>query len=137
MPPVKIRSNVSLFPYNTFGIDARAAHLAVFHNVAELQEALHSPVSPRLVWGGGSNVVLRGDYPGLVLLNRVKGITITRTFEHRVHVIVGGGEGWHDFVLWVRLHAFAEEASRTTGVTGQGVAPWATSHCATASTRAW
>lgn len=100
MPPVNIRSDVSLLPYNTFGINARAAHLAEFHNVAELQEALRSPVSPRLVWGGGSNVVLSGDYPGLILLNRIKGITITRTLENHVEVTVGGGEVWHDFVLY-------------------------------------
>jgi len=100
MPPVKIQSDVSLLPYNTFGIDAHAAFLAEFHNVAELQEALRSSVSPRIVWGGGSNVVLRGDYPGLILLNSVKGITIVRTFEHRVWVTVGGGEVWHDLVLW-------------------------------------
>ncbi|MCC6411438.1 MAG: UDP-N-acetylmuramate dehydrogenase, partial [Saprospiraceae bacterium] len=101
---MNIRSDVSLLPYNTFGIDARAAHLAEFHNVTELQEALLSPVSPRMVWGGGSNVVLRGDYPGLILLNRIKGITITRTLENHVEVTVGGGEGWHDFVLWAVNH---------------------------------
>lgn len=53
-----------------------------------------------MVLGGGSNVVFTKDWPGTILLNRIGGIEVVRSFKHCVWVRVGGGVVWHDLVTW-------------------------------------
>jgi UDP-N-acetylmuramate dehydrogenase len=55
---------------------------------------------PRLVLGGGSNVVLTGDFAGLVLLVALRGRRIVREDADAVYVEAAAGEPWHDFVAW-------------------------------------
>ncbi|MBS1187356.1 MAG: murB [Burkholderiaceae bacterium] len=101
--PLTIERDVSLRELNTFGIDVRtrallrvtdAAQLAAVRNEAELAAL------PRLVLGGGSNVLLTGDFDGLVLLMANRGIEITGEDEQAVYVRAAAGENWHEFVLW-------------------------------------
>ncbi|MCS7037536.1 MAG: UDP-N-acetylmuramate dehydrogenase [Saprospiraceae bacterium] len=92
--------DVSLRPYNTFGVEARAAYFAEFASVAELRTALRQAVPPVLVLGGGSNILFTRDWPGTVLRNRICGIEVVRRFPHRVWVRAGGGEDWHELVMW-------------------------------------
>ena len=76
-----IQHDVELLPYNTFHVPARAAHLARFRSLDELRELLSAPELkdlPRLVMGGGSNMLFTRDWPGLVLLNEIEGITVDK-----------------------------------------------------------
>jgi UDP-N-acetylmuramate dehydrogenase len=60
-----LQRNASLKPYNTFGIDARAAVLAPFGSAQELRDLLRLPGIeglPRLILGGGSNVLFTRDH---------------------------------------------------------------------------
>src|SRR5688572_3342318 len=98
---MQILENISLRPFNTFGIDARAKWLAAFKSVKELQEVLTEKPIPRtrgMVLGGGSNVLFTSDFDGLVLKNEIKGIEKTKEDEDHVYVTVGAGENWHQFV---------------------------------------
>lgn len=52
---------------------------------------------PKWVLGGGSNIVLLNDLPGLVLLNQIRGIDV-REQGDEVWITVGAGENWHDLV---------------------------------------
>ncbi len=95
-----ILENVSLKPFNTFGIDAKAKRFARFSNVDELKTILSQRDSlPLLILGGGSNVLLTKDFDGLVLKNEIKGYNITHENDDFVTIQVGGGEVWHEFVL--------------------------------------
>ncbi len=94
-----VQHNVSLKPYNTFGIDVKAEHLVAFSSLDQLQEALEiSAAKPRLILGGGSNVLFVEDVQGYVLLNQLKGISLVKEDEEHYYVQAGAGENWHRFV---------------------------------------
>jgi UDP-N-acetylmuramate dehydrogenase len=96
---MKIQEQISLLPYNTFGIDMPAAAVAELTDVAGLPELLHSYPDLRIL-GGGSNVLLGAPVDTLVLLNRTKGIELLREDEQYVWVSVASGEVWHELVLY-------------------------------------
>ncbi|MES2774311.1 MAG: UDP-N-acetylmuramate dehydrogenase, partial [Bacteroidota bacterium] len=98
-----VSENVSLKPYNTFGISATAKRFAPFTCLDDLHEVLydsHMPVANcPLILGGGSNILLTQDVDGLVLKNEIGGIDkIAETSDH-VFVKAGAGVNWHQFVL--------------------------------------
>jgi len=96
--------NVSLKPFNTFGIEAKASQFQVFSSVPELQSLLKSVgASPLLILGGGSNLLLTQDFQGVVLKNELKGISVIKESKDHVFLEVQAGENWHEFVL----HAIA------------------------------
>ncbi len=97
---MNLQENRSLTPYNTFGIDVKAEYLVEVHSEEELIEALRLRVEPIFLLGGGSNLLLTKDIPGLVIVNRIAGKEILKTEKNTVFVKVGGGENWHNFVLW-------------------------------------
>jgi UDP-N-acetylmuramate dehydrogenase len=99
---MQIQENISLKPFNTFGIDARARQFAPFSNTDELEELLAPDRyrDPTLILGGGSNILLTKNFDGLVLKNEIKGITLLHEEEEHVYVKAGAGENWHEFVLY-------------------------------------
>lgn len=91
----------SLKTYNTFGIDAHAADLLVVESSEQLQELLKKQSAEDFfILGGGSNVLFREDLARPVLLNRIKGKNVVEEDENEVTIAVGGGENWHELVLW-------------------------------------
>jgi UDP-N-acetylmuramate dehydrogenase len=55
---------------------------------------------PRLVLGGGSNIVLTRDFPGVVWLMALKGRRVVDESAADWLVEAAAGENWHDFVEW-------------------------------------
>ncbi|MFD2273268.1 UDP-N-acetylmuramate dehydrogenase [Undibacterium arcticum] len=55
---------------------------------------------PRLVLGGGSNIVLTGDFPGLVMHMMIEGIAVIGADADAVYVRAAAGESWAGFVQW-------------------------------------
>ena len=107
---MQIRENISLRPYNTFGIDAKARFFASFQNKDELDELLAriGNASPsHLVLGGGSNILLTKDVNGTVIKNEVMGIDIVHENKEHVYVRAGAGENWHQLVLYCVRNEFA------------------------------
>ncbi len=97
-----IQRNASLTAYNTFGIAATAAMLARFGSAHGLRQLLGAPELadlPRLVLGGGSNLLFTRDYPGVVLLNEIPGMDVVYTDDDHVRLKAGAGVLWHDLVL--------------------------------------
>jgi UDP-N-acetylmuramate dehydrogenase len=111
---------VSLSELNTFGISALAAALVALHEEDDLLNALGALPKPFLVLGGGSNVVFTKDWPGTILLNRIGGIEVVRTFKHCVWVRAGGGVPWHDLVTWAVASGYGglENLSLIPGTVG-------------------
>ncbi len=98
-----IEHNYSLQRLNTFGIAANAAAYVRITSQAELQAALQDPAlsgMPRLILGGGSNIVLTGDFPGAVLHMATRGMRLAQADFETILVTAAAGENWHDFVQW-------------------------------------
>jgi UDP-N-acetylmuramate dehydrogenase len=98
---LKIQEQISLKPFNTFGIDAKAHYFTKVETVSELREALlHPKFIKKFILGGGSNMLLTTDIEALVILLALKGKEITEDNDNYVHVKVSAGENWHNFVQW-------------------------------------
>jgi UDP-N-acetylmuramate dehydrogenase len=98
-----IAHKVALDDKNTFGVTATAAAYLAVTDIAQLRavrESASCSAMPRLVLGGGSNLLLTGDFPGLVLHMANRGIDIIGENEQATLVRAAAGEVWHQFVLW-------------------------------------
>lgn len=95
------RSNVSLRPFNTFGIEAEAGRYASVNAASEFQALIREQAdSPLRILGGGSNVLLTGNLPGRLLHIRIPGRSVESSEGNTAIVSAGAGENWHEFVLW-------------------------------------
>ena len=101
-----IAEQVSLQPFNSFGIDATARYFLAFTTekmaqelVVMLQNDQRFLNLPVMILGGGSNILLTKDFDGLVIHNQIKGISVVSESAEEVHVQVGAGENWHELVL--------------------------------------
>ncbi len=102
-PEPTLQHDISLRDFNTFGIAARARHYLRITAAGQLAAVLADPALaalPRLVLGGGSNLLLTGDFPGLVLHMANSGREIAGETAHHVLVRAQAGENWHGFVEW-------------------------------------
>lgn len=118
---MKIQYNHSLLPYNTFGIDVKAAAFLEIDTVETLHTVLNSDQKrPLFILGGGSNMLLTKKVNALVLKNNIQGIKIKRNYKKSVHVEIGGGVNWHSFVLWCIKYGFGgvENLSLIPGTVG-------------------
>ena len=97
---MKIKNNITLKPFNTFGIDVNAAEFAAISSVGDLKDVLNTNPSDLMILGGGSNSLLTKDVNALVLQINIKGIRVISRLENRVQVEVAAGENWHEFVCW-------------------------------------
>ncbi|ANH83958.1 UDP-N-acetylenolpyruvoylglucosamine reductase [Niabella ginsenosidivorans] len=107
---MEILDTVSLKPYNTFGIEQYARHFTKAASVEELKEALlwaKKKEQPTLIIGGGSNILLTGDYNGLVIKNELQGYQVVSDDDDFVTIKVAAGEIWHQFVLHCLKHQYA------------------------------
>ena len=119
---MEIYKNYSLKAHNTFGIDATAAACVYIESTEDLKTVLSNNKLPIYVLGGGSNILLTKDYYDLLFIkNAISGIKIVENDENTegavsklkiknselkgvnselITVEIGGGEPWHDVVLW-------------------------------------
>lgn len=96
-----IQKNISLKPFNTFGIDVQADYFVSVNSVEELKSVLSLNDYPnKLILGGGSNMLLTKDVNALVIHVNLKGIEVVNENEHEVYIKAYAGENWHEFVLW-------------------------------------
>lgn len=119
----QIKQNISLKPFNTFGIDVKTKYFTSFQSVSDLDIIFQNEnlkYLQRLVLGGGSNMLLVNDFDGLVLKNDMKGIRVVEEKGNEVWVTVQGGENWHEFVLWCLSQNFGgvENLSLIPGTVG-------------------
>jgi UDP-N-acetylmuramate dehydrogenase len=87
----------------TLALPGRAAHLVRIVSGRQLP-ALAADVRwralPRFVVGGGSNLVLTGDFAGLVLHMAIGGRELAGEDGDAWYVRAGAGENWHELVGW-------------------------------------
>ena len=95
-PQPEVISNADVSALSTFRLPARAAELAILDSVEQCPALTHAEGN-ELVLGGGSNTVFLGDYPGRILLNRIRGLAFEECGED-VLVTAAAGENWHRLV---------------------------------------
>ena len=117
---MEIRENISLKPFNTFGIEVNATQFVEVEQVSQLKEILQKNKLPLLILGGGSNVLFTQNFNGLVLKNQLKGKSLFSENEQEVIIKVGAGEVWHEFVLYCidKGYAGVENLSLIPGSVG-------------------
>ena len=96
-------NNHSLLPYHTFGMDVKTSVFIEYTSVDELKQILQQENLSEKKWlhiGGGSNLLFTGDYEGVILHSAIKGTEIVHEDDESVHVRVGAGEVWDDFVAY-------------------------------------
>ena len=103
----RFKENVSLKPYNTFGIEAQTKYFYKISNTIELKEILAKDKNlPFRILGGGSNILFTEDFDGLTLLIANKGKSVLKETSKTVTVEVQAGENWHEFVIWCLKHNY-------------------------------
>ena len=120
---LQLQSQVSLKPFNSFGVDVRAQLFAEAHSDADVREALAYATAhdvPLLVIGGGSNLLLTADIPALVLRMATRGIRLISDDGNRVVIEAEAGEPWHPFVQHTLVQGFSglENLSLIPGTVG-------------------
>jgi UDP-N-acetylmuramate dehydrogenase len=96
--PIELEENIALRALNTFGVDARARYFVHVRGAADLAMLEDDPRLrgvPRLVLGGGSNILFTRDVDGVVVKVGVRGLREAGEDEHAWLVEVGAGENWH------------------------------------------
>ena len=101
--PGLLKRNADLARHNTLALPGYAAlyaYITASGQLESLRSSLAVAKSPRFVLGGGSNLVLTGDYDGLVLHIAIAGRALLGEDADAWYVRAGAGENWHDFVQW-------------------------------------
>lgn len=98
-----ILQNYSLKKHHTFHFDVVTNFFAAPENKEEIVEVLKDPIYnnlPLLILGGGSNILFKSDFHGLILKPNIQHITIINEQENNLWVEVGAGVNWDSFVKW-------------------------------------
>jgi len=100
---MQVEQHYPLKAHNTFGFDVKARYYAAPATIAELKSLLSDATFqelPLLILGGGSNLLFRHDFEGLVIRLQFREIR-PRVLPHN-EVMVSAGAG----VLWDELVAY-------------------------------
>ena len=121
--PLSLQKQVSLKALNTFGIAATAHNFLRIDRVEQLSQLRQDStlsMMPRLILGGGSNLVLSDELDGLVLQIALQGKQFVSEDMSNVYVRAEAGEKWHEFVQWTLQQGFAglENLSLIPGTVG-------------------
>jgi UDP-N-acetylmuramate dehydrogenase len=101
--PDFVEREANLVARNTLALPGHAALYAQIRLTDQLKALSGDCLpddTPRFVLGGGSNLVLTGDFAGLVLQMAIDGRQLAGEDSDAWYVQAGAGESWHDFVCW-------------------------------------
>lgn len=98
-----ITPDVSLKPFNTFGIEVNTKLFGNAKNTDELSEFIQygkDKQIPLLFLGGGSNILLTKNYPGLTVRITNLGKKLIGEDKDYYYVQAEAGEVWHELVVF-------------------------------------
>ncbi|RVT54485.1 UDP-N-acetylmuramate dehydrogenase [Rubrivivax albus] len=98
-----VEEGVNLRALNSFALPAVARRMVRIRSEADVRRVLDDPAIgrlPRLVLGGGSNLVFTRDPAGVVLKVEVAGMRLLQANDDAWIVEAGAGESWHALVEW-------------------------------------
>lgn len=99
---MQIYKKANLKPFHTFSIDVSCEVLVIIESKEELISVYKDPQwssLPKLMLGKGSNLLFTQHYNGVVIVNRIKGITVSEDSNNWL-LHVNGGEDWPKLVEW-------------------------------------
>lgn len=108
-PALQIEHDASLRAHNTFGLPAVARTLVHIESAADVRRVVDHPEygrAPKLVLGGGSNMVFTRDVAPVVLKMDVRGRRLVEARDDAFIVEAGAGEPWPEFVAWTLANGF-------------------------------
>jgi UDP-N-acetylmuramate dehydrogenase len=100
---INVQERANLREFNTFGLPATALTLVRVASDADIRRVIDHPVygrAPKLILGGGSNLVLTRDVTDVVLKVEVSGKHLVQELPNAWIVEAGAGESWHGLVAW-------------------------------------
>jgi UDP-N-acetylmuramate dehydrogenase len=120
---IPVQYDKELKGLNTFGIAARAAGYAEFHTPEDLDAVFSDPQWKDRRWivlGGGSNILPRGDYDGLILHPAAEGIREIGRGERTIRLRAEAGVEWDRLVALCVEQGYAgvENLSGIPGTVG-------------------
>jgi UDP-N-acetylmuramate dehydrogenase len=139
---LQVQTDVSLKPFNTFGVDVRARLFAQADSDEDVRQALAYAQQHQvrlLIIGGGSNLLLTADVDALVLRMTSRGIRIVHEDCDQAVVEAEAGEPWHPFVLDMLARGLAglENLSLIPGTVGaspiQNIGAYGSRSCRTST----
>lgn len=99
LPDFVVR-DVDLSLRTTLALPGRAAFYAEISDTTQLRALAGRCALRRFVLGAGSNLVLTGDFDGLLLHMAIGGRRLFAEDVDAWYVQAGAGENWHAFVEW-------------------------------------
>ncbi len=98
---LEILHHHSLQSLNTFGFSSYVETCVYIHSLNDLEECIQQFAGKdKWVLGGGSNVVITQNIKPVLLINRIQGHSIISENDAEVVVEFGGGESWHQTVMF-------------------------------------
>ena len=94
---MKQYNNISLKTMHTFGVEAKCSRLILIEDISEI-EVCFKIEEPRLILGGGSNILFVRDFEGTVIRLDFKGIEKVEDDGCSVLLKVAAGEDWETLV---------------------------------------
>lgn len=119
----KIDKNIPLSNLNTFGSDYLAKYYISINKIEKLYDLINTHEMtdiPKLILGGGSNVLFTRNFDGLVIKLCNKEILIVKQDTSNVWLQVDAGIIWHEFVLFCIKNGYGgvENLSLIPGTVG-------------------
>ncbi|MDR3235615.1 MAG: UDP-N-acetylmuramate dehydrogenase [Prevotellaceae bacterium] len=120
---MQIHRDYPLKAHHTFGFDVKARYYAAPDTPEALHALLADPLYrklPKLIIGGGSNLLFRADYEGLVIQPRFHAIDIVDEDDDSVTLCADAGVVWDEFVDYCVQHGWGgvENLSGIPGTAG-------------------
>ena len=98
--PDFVARDVDLGTRTTLRLPGRAALHAEIRSSTQLAMLAGNHQRRRFILGAGSNLVLTGDFDGLLLQMAIRGRELIGEDDDAWYVRAGAGENWHQLVLW-------------------------------------
>lgn len=97
---MKQLESTGLQGHNSFSVTASCRRLFALEHTHDLAELKKLQLQTPLMLGAGSNILFTTDYPGDIILNRLRGRQIIDATDKHAYVRVQAGSDWHKTVLW-------------------------------------
>jgi len=102
---MKQHHNISLKSMHTFGIEAKCSQLILIEDISEIGVCF-SIKEPRLVLGGGSNILFVRDFEGTVIRLDFKGIEKIEDDGSSVLLKVAAGTDWEELTSYALRYEY-------------------------------
>ncbi len=89
---------------NSFQIKAKCEKIIAINTKEQILNIFQNLSSHYLILGGGSNILPVDHFEGIVIQNKISGITILEEDVNSIVIEVGAGMNWHELVMYCVEH---------------------------------